>query len=253
MQQRKYPDLFPVTRFTGRPVLVIAPHPDDEVAACGGMVLSHTDAGDPVSVLFLTDGARGSWKEGDDPDYVSLREREARAACAFQGTREPTFLSFPDGALRADDALVRAIAAEIERTSPEVIYCPSFLEIHNDHHQAARALLLAVASVAADPLLMFGEIGAPVAANVLVDVTPVLERKVEAFGYYASQLEANDYVPPLRGLARYRTVNIDDPAIRHAEAYLAGHHAALTSLVETTDRLVRGAEGAAPSLPDFCN
>lgn len=254
MQERKYPDLFPVSRFTGQPVLVVAPHPDDEVAACGGMVLHHVDAGDAVDVLFLTDGARGSWKQGDDPDYVSLREREARAACAFQGTREPTFLRFADGGLGADDpVLVSAIAAAVERAEPGVIYCPSFVEIHRDHHQAARALLRALETVSADPLLMFGEIGAPVPANVLVDVTAVAERKVEAFRHYVSQLEANDYLPPLRGLGRYRTVNVDVAGVDYAEAYLAGRRRDLVHLVEIADRLLTQVEGAAPSLADFCN
>jgi LmbE family N-acetylglucosaminyl deacetylase len=217
------------------------------------MVLCHADAGDPVHVLFLTDGSRGSWKEDVDPDYVSLREREARAACAFQGTREPEFLRFPDGALRADASLVAAIAGEIERVRPGVIYCPSPLEIHNDHHQAARALLRALEAVPQDPLVMFGEIGAPVPANVLVDVGPVVDRKVEAFRHYASQLAANDYLPPLLGLTRYRTVNIDDPAITCVEAYLAGHGRDLAALTETADRLADLAQRAAPSLLDFCN
>ena len=78
---RKYPDLVSADRFTRGPALVVAPHPDDEVAACGGMLLHHVDAGNPVEVVFLTDGARGSWHSDTDPDYVAVREREARSVC----------------------------------------------------------------------------------------------------------------------------------------------------------------------------
>jgi LmbE family N-acetylglucosaminyl deacetylase len=35
-------------------VLVIAPHPDDEVLGCGGSLLLHNDAGRGVHVLYLT-------------------------------------------------------------------------------------------------------------------------------------------------------------------------------------------------------
>ena len=40
--------------------LVVAPHPDDEVAGCGGMLIAHREAGQDVHVVVLTDGARGN-------------------------------------------------------------------------------------------------------------------------------------------------------------------------------------------------
>ncbi len=39
---------------TGRRVLVLAPHPDDETIGCGGSLVLHAAAGDPVRVIFLT-------------------------------------------------------------------------------------------------------------------------------------------------------------------------------------------------------
>jgi LmbE family N-acetylglucosaminyl deacetylase len=45
-----------------RRVLVVAPHPDDEVLGCGGMIAWHAARGDAVAVLELTDGAGGDPK-----------------------------------------------------------------------------------------------------------------------------------------------------------------------------------------------
>src|SRR5688500_13357690 len=42
----------------GLRVLVVAPHPDDEVAGCAGTILLHRGAGDAVTVLKATDGRR---------------------------------------------------------------------------------------------------------------------------------------------------------------------------------------------------
>jgi LmbE family N-acetylglucosaminyl deacetylase len=245
MHERSYPDLVPAARFTQGTALVLAPHPDDEVAACGGMVLHHVDAGLPVEVAFLTDGARGSWQTESDPDYVELREREARAACAFQGTSEPRFLRFPDGRLTADERVVSAIRGLLQEIRPSVVYCPSFFEIHNDHRQAALALLAALEGADLDPLLMFGEIGVPVWANVIVDITPVFARKVQALRHYESQLSANDYVPPLKGLDQYRTVNIDIQGVDYAEAFLAGRRRELGAMPALVDRIAELALGAA--------
>lgn len=247
---RKYPDLVSADRFTRGTALVIAPHPDDEVAACGGMMLHHADAGNAVEVVFLTDGARGSWHSDTDPDYVAAREREARAACAFQGAGEPRFLRFRDQELRADTALVGAIRDVLTDVQPHVVYCPSFFEIHGDHHHAARALLNALDGIPDAPLVMLGEIGAPIYANVLIDITSVFERKIQALKHYESQLSANDYVPPLRGLDQYRTVNIDMKHVVYAEAYLMGRADDLSPMTALVDQIATLAERAAEQVAE---
>jgi len=245
MCSRRYPDLIPASRFTRGTALVVAPHPDDEVAICGGMLLHHVDAGNSVEVVFLTDGAMGSWKSGHDAEYISLREKEARAACKFQGISDPRFLGFPDGEIQPEGELVDTLRGLIEDVDPYVIYCASFFEIHADHHNAARALLNALNGAKKDPLLLFGEVGAPVWANILVDISTVMERKVSALKYYESQLSANDYVPPLRGLNQYRTVNIDMNNIAFVEAYLLGRSQDLNGMVALADSMALIAQAAA--------
>ena len=44
---------------TGKRVLMLAPHPDDETIGCGGSLALHAGAGDPIKVVFLTNGAKG--------------------------------------------------------------------------------------------------------------------------------------------------------------------------------------------------
>ena len=40
-------------------VLVLAPHPDDEVLGCGGTILLHAAQGDAVHVVIAFDGLNG--------------------------------------------------------------------------------------------------------------------------------------------------------------------------------------------------
>jgi LmbE family N-acetylglucosaminyl deacetylase len=235
---RRYPDLVDPSRLTGGPVLCVAPHPDDETAGCGGMLAFHARAGDPVTVAILTDGARGSHRRERDEDYVRLRQAEAVAALAVLGLpRPPEFLGLPDGGLATVADLRARLAALVRRVAPRTVYAPSPFEIHADHVAAAVAAVGAAADAAPDARVLLYEIGVPVPANVLVDVTPVAELKYRALRSYASQLAANDFLPKTEGLNRYRTVNVDLPGVLFAEGYAAGRAGELAELGALAERL----------------
>src|SRR5436190_24069407 len=72
----------------GERLLVLAPHPDDEVIGCGGLVALHLREGRKVRVVVATDGGQA----GD----AATRQRESRAALASLGDAEIEFLNFPD-------------------------------------------------------------------------------------------------------------------------------------------------------------
>ena len=91
-------------------LLVIAPHPDDEVLGAGGLMQQVRDAGGSVRVVYLTDG--DGYPEGVVMEtrrlsvsnfrrYGRQRQAEARAALVTLGIGEQaaTFLSFPDQGL----------------------------------------------------------------------------------------------------------------------------------------------------------
>src|SRR5690349_12478109 len=78
----------------GERLLVLAPHPDDEVIGCGGLVALHLREGRAVRVVVATDGGQA----GEPAE----RQRESRAALAsLGGGAEIEFLNFPDRALAA--------------------------------------------------------------------------------------------------------------------------------------------------------
>jgi LmbE family N-acetylglucosaminyl deacetylase len=83
-----------------RPFIVIAPHPDDESLACGGLIADACRVGLRGKVVIVSDGA-GSHPNSKTypPDRLrSLREDEARQAGAELGLRpeEMLFLGLPD-------------------------------------------------------------------------------------------------------------------------------------------------------------
>jgi LmbE family N-acetylglucosaminyl deacetylase len=96
----------------GTRLLVVAPHPDDEVLGAGGLMQRVRATGGTVRVVYLTNGEgypEGVELEehgktptaGDFRDYGRRREHEARTALAALNLGEyaTAFLNFPDGAL----------------------------------------------------------------------------------------------------------------------------------------------------------
>jgi LmbE family N-acetylglucosaminyl deacetylase len=200
----------------GERLLVLAPHPDDEVIGCGGLVALHLRESRPVHVVVATDGAQA----GD----ASQRESESRAALALLGDATIEFLRFPDRELANAGELGQRIAAILREWKPDLIAVPSPLEIHPDHIALARAFCdliardpslfadLAVARVA------FYEVSAPLRPNTLVDITTVAEAKYAAIQTHVSQAAIHDYTSYARGLNVWRTMTL--PAhVRFAEGY----------------------------------
>ncbi|HEV7425354.1 MAG TPA: PIG-L family deacetylase [Thermoanaerobaculia bacterium] len=199
----------------GERLLVLAPHPDDEVIGCGGLVALHLRDGRKVHVVVATDGAQA----GD----AAQRESESRAALATLGDATIEFFGFPDREL-AHAHLDDRLAATLRDWKPDLIAVPSPLEIHPDHLALSRAfcdLVARDASLFADlavARVAFYEVSAPLRPNALVDITSVADAKFAAIALHVSQSAMRDYTSYARGLNSWRTMTLP-PAAKFAEAY----------------------------------
>ncbi|MBS0516160.1 MAG: PIG-L family deacetylase [Proteobacteria bacterium] len=145
-------------------VLVIAPHPDDESIACGGLLLAARDAGAAAHVVTLTDGDNNPWPQRwiekrwridavARARWGARRREEAQAALDLLGvaTQARIFFGLPDAALTAilmrdANRLVGPLRAQIAAFAPTQVAFPGLADRHPDHsatHIAARLALLA--------------------------------------------------------------------------------------------------------------
>ncbi len=215
-------DLMPYApgRLDGSPVLVLAPHPDDEVFGCGGVLAQAVRSGAEVRVVTLTDGgAQG------DPDE---RRREAAEAARRLGIPEPDHWGLTDRALDpAEEELAERLRALLLEVRPAILLAPSPAEIHPDHRALALAAYRVLqraapgtelhAAVQAVRLAAY-EVSAVLRPNLLVDVTDVWEDVLAAAKAYASQVGVLPYIEVMEGLAAARRLTL--PAgVRRAEAY----------------------------------
>ena len=127
-----------------QPLLIVSPHPDDEVLGAGGLMRQHVKAGGRVTVLSVTDG------EAAYRDWVGLsaiRRRELAEALGHLGDGhiEVCHLSIPDGRVSEHRAqLFSRMSAMIAQSL--TLVAPYERDGHPDH-DVTGALCRAVAEL----------------------------------------------------------------------------------------------------------
>jgi hypothetical protein len=103
-------------------ILVIAPHPDDEVLGCGGTMARHADNGDRVHVVVVTRGTPDLFP----PEGIDALRKEAEQAHQLLGVVDCQYLDFP--APKMDQVAGYAVADKLRKTllevRPEIVYPP---------------------------------------------------------------------------------------------------------------------------------
>ncbi len=232
-------------------VLVLAPHYDDEVLGCGGLLQQLAANGAEILCAFLSDGSGGSEGPPDGmsaADYSALRRLEAEAAAEELGIRRVEHTGerrgFRDGALLMSlDELAREVDAQLDLWRPDLVLAPSPLEVTPDHQSTFRALHEALiarrrgsaqgdaARASQDDAapgdshlrVLCYEVNHPFYPDLLVDVTAEVDGIGAAMAHYRTQQDRHDYLRACLGLRRFRAHSLPREC-RFVEAYceLAG-------------------------------
>ena len=193
-------------------VLVVAPHPDDEVLGCGGLLALLAKAGAKIRIVIVTDGASGS-------EQRVTRQAESRAAAAELGVEDLRFMGRADGGLGDDPELCALLGRELSEYGPELVLAPGPLELHPDHRATCSALIAALTVGPTRRVLFYG-VNRQVPATLLLDTTSARTRKRKALKCFESQAEYHDIVKKSEAFDRAYTMNIDDEAVQAAEGFV---------------------------------
>lgn len=180
-------------------ILVLAPHPDDEVFGCGGAIALHSQAGADVHVVLVTSGDAGGGAEE--------RIQESRQASKILGYQSLLCWNLPDRGVVYCDALIQRIEQFIQERSITLVYAPSLWENHPDHRAVALGAIEAVRRVPTCALMQY-EVSAPLRPNYLIDITTVESKKNDAMQCFISQLQHQRYDKHIQSLNHYRTYTL---------------------------------------------
>ncbi|MBM3492510.1 MAG: hypothetical protein FJX68_19135 [Alphaproteobacteria bacterium] len=196
---------------TGKRMLVLAPHPDDEAIGVGGTLAGAIAAGSQVEVAFVTSGR---------PEECAKREAEGRAACASLGAAS-RFLRLAEGNIAVDAAALDRLAELLRELAPDIVFCPFPLDDHDDHRRVAEWLgRLAERDGAGGPEVWCYQVYGTVLPNVVVDIAPWVAAKRAAIACHVSQTTKRDWAHFALGLNAWQSRLLgEQPGAGHAEAF----------------------------------
>lgn len=118
-------------------VLIIAPHPDDEVLGCGGLISYLNQQKKNIDIIFLT---KGENVESNIPQDIIKEERTKLAIRASKHANQPLshvfFLDFTDGEVNINNPETEKLKNLIEQIKPKNIFVTNIFDSHKDHIQS---------------------------------------------------------------------------------------------------------------------
>lgn len=187
------------------PTLVIAAHPDDEVLGCGGTIARLAKEGHQVYIAILGEGITSRYAQREQVNRAlvkGLRARSRRTA-KLLGARDLFPYGMPDNRFDTVPLLdvVKVIERLVKRLQPQVIYTHHGGDLNIDHAVVYRASVTATRPVAGCPVKevyayevpsstewAFQRLESIFRPNVFVDVSPIIETKIQAMQIYASEV-----------------------------------------------------------------
>ena len=194
--------------FVPTKALVIVAHPDDIDFGAAGTACTLVDHGVDVAYGLVTNGDAGEPAHLSGAELSEIRQAEQTEAAKIVGVTELHWLGFPDGAVRADLDLRRAIARLIRIVRPDLVITQHPVRnldriygSHPDHLATGEAVVSAVYPDSRNAksfpeLLDEGHqphsvprmwLMAGAETNAHVDITEALDRKIEALLAHHSQ------------------------------------------------------------------
>ncbi|KAF5030637.1 GlcNAc-PI de-N-acetylase [anaerobic digester metagenome] len=194
-----------------KPILVFAPHPDDDVLGAGGTLIKAAAAGRRIEVVYVSTPA-------DDAAHAEAVKRETLEVCRQLGANA-RFLDAPAGRIPLDEAFLDRIRALFREIDPGVVMTTFLLDDHDDHRRVNHLLYSALgASPPAAEVWAF-QVYSSVIPNVVVDITDQAARKAELIGMWKSVRGNRDWAHYMLGINAANCRYIQGRSRIYAEAF----------------------------------
>lgn len=212
-------------------ILIVAPHADDEILGCGGVIYRKIKEGNNVSILIVT---RGTPKLYSEERVLNVR-KEAKESHKILGVNKTLFLDFhaPELDVTSSAEIARAISEVIISNKIDEMYIPHRGDIHSDHTVVANACFVAarpvnnctVKAIYAYETLSETEWAPPFGDDAFipthfVDITDYFDFKLKAMECFKSQIKKFPNPRSLEcieALSKFRGATV---GVNRAEAFM---------------------------------
>ncbi len=177
-------------------ILAIGAHPDDIELGVGGTLAKHSNNGDEVYGLVLSNGEKTGHNRAD----------EALKSANALGIRKLYFGNLPDTRISEGAETIEIIENVINKVRPDRIYSHTTRDPHQDHRSAGLSVISACRNYRVNQVLLFVSPLRQVdfQPKVFIDITPYMDLKLRSLKFFNSQYHKY-YMrnKAVRGLATY--------------------------------------------------
>jgi LmbE family N-acetylglucosaminyl deacetylase len=227
-----------------RQILAVGAHPDDVEFLCAGALFLLKEKGYRIAIATLSAGDLGSQTEGPEAIMARRREEAKNAASLLDA---PYFcLDERDFCIDFTDATRRKVTRLVREVNPFLVFTHSPQDYMADHEITSQLVQQAcfagpvpnyrTEGIPADllsdgvPYVYYADaiggtdiLGREIPGDILVDITPVMEKKKEILACHASQRE---WLRVHHGMDQYINAMVEwaetrgrEAGVRYAEAF----------------------------------
>lgn len=188
-------------------ILAFASHPDDIELGCAGTVIAHVAAGYKVGIVDLTKGELGT------RGTAEIRLQEAEDAAKIMGVSVRDNLGLPDGFFQNDRESQLKVIQSLRKYRPEIVIANAVHDRHPDHGRGGALVSEACFKSGLKMVKTQGEDGLEqeawrpkvvyhyiqdrlITPDVVMDVTPYWEQKMDTIRAFKSQFYNPDDTSP---------------------------------------------------------
>jgi LmbE family N-acetylglucosaminyl deacetylase len=202
-------------------ILVIAPHPDDEMLGCGGTLLKHIHNGDEVSWLICTETTEDmGWSE----EFRQQRDSEIIKISDLMSFSNTYKLNFP--AAKLDEIPTSEIISKMSQVfrefQPNIVYTSHRGDVHSDHKitfDCVNACCKWFRCISVEKLYAYEtpsetefnyKSDQTFYPNTFVDISEYLDKKLEIVQTYKTEIHSFPFprsIETLEALAKWRGSN----------------------------------------------
>jgi len=211
-------------------ILIVAPHPDDEVIGCGGTIAKYSRKGDEVFLCIVTKAYKPDWSE----EFLKNRPKEIEKANKILSIKKTYFLDFPTAKLDTipQKELNDSISNIVKEIDPEIVFAPYEGDLNKDHRLIFEAVLVAtkpkpgssVKRLLSYENLSETEWGRSLTKkmfipNVYIDISDTLKEKLGAMKAYKSELKESPHPRSLEIIEALAKKRGSEAGLKFAEAF----------------------------------
>jgi len=194
-------------------ILAIGAHLDDIELACGGTLARAIEKGHQVKMVVMT---KSGYKNFDGKIIRTEDEAKSEGISAAKslGINDLEILDFPIINVPYNSATVESLDKIITSFNPDLIFTHWNHDTHQDHRNTSLATLSAARYknniFMYEPFPPSGRSYAPFNPQMYVDITQVMDKKIEALKKHKSQHKkyGDNWIEAANGRARLRGFEI---------------------------------------------